>query len=59
MALVLVFFYYRPIDQRIREEGKTTLQQLKSLDVVGLLGFVAGLLAFLLGITFGGQIFPW
>jgi hypothetical protein len=56
---VLVFLFYRPIDQRIKERGKTTFQQFRSLDVVGLLFFGAGLLAFLLGISFGGQVLPW
>jgi hypothetical protein len=58
-TLVLVFLFYRPIDQRIREEGDTTFQQFCSLNVVGLLFFGTVLLAFLLGISFGGQIPPW
>jgi hypothetical protein len=59
LALVLVFLFYRPINQFIREEGKTPYQQFLSLDWVGFFLLVAGLLLFLLGISFGGHFYPW
>lgn len=54
-ALVLVFFFYRPINQYIRHEGETVMQQIAALDWIGLLLLTAGLVLFLLGISFGGN----
>lgn len=58
-GLIGVFLFYRPVNQYIREEGKTRLQQLKSTDLVGILLWTAGLVLFLLGISFGGTRYPW
>ncbi|KAF2500031.1 MFS general substrate transporter [Lophium mytilinum] len=59
LAFVLVFFFYRPMNQYIREEGKTQWQQCADLDWLGFFLLTAGLTLFLLGITFGGHGFPW
>ncbi|KAF2815944.1 trichothecene efflux pump [Mytilinidion resinicola] len=58
-AGALVFFFYHPVNQYIREEGKTVWQQAVALDWVGTFLLVSGLVLFLLGITFGGSQFPW
>jgi hypothetical protein len=55
----LVFFFYHPVNQYIHEEGKTVWQQALSLDWVGTILLISGLVLFLLGITFGGGQFPW
>ncbi|KAK1762784.1 trichothecene efflux pump [Phialemonium atrogriseum] len=59
LCLVLVFFFYHPINQYIKEENKTRLQQAMSLDWVGFFLLLSGLVLFLLGISFGGNVFPW
>ena len=59
LALVLIFFFYRPINQHILEEGKTQWGQVKELDFMGLVLFTAGAVLFLLGISFGGSQFLW
>lgn len=59
IAFVLVFFFYHPIDQYIHEEGKTTWDQVKETDFVGCLLFIAGLALLLVGISFGGNQYPW
>lgn len=59
VALVLVFLCYHPTNQYIREEGKTRFQQVKALDWVGNLLFAAGLVLFLIGLSFGGNRYPW
>jgi hypothetical protein len=59
LALILVFFFYRPINQHILEEGATKWDQVKELDYTGLLLFVSGLVLFLLGLTFGGSKYKW
>jgi MFS family permease len=58
-SFVLIFFYYRPMNQYIKEEGRTRFQQVQHLDWIGFLLFLAGLVLFLLGISFGGTQFPW
>ncbi len=54
-ALILVFCFYRPLNQYIRHEGETVLQQIAALDWVGLVLLIAGLVLFLLGTSFGGH----
>jgi MFS family permease len=41
-SFVLIFFYYRPMNQYIKEEGRTRFQQVQHLDWVGFLLFLAG-----------------
>lgn len=59
IAITLVFFFYHPINQYIHEEGKSALAQVLELDFVGLLIWIAGIVLFLLGISFGGGKYPW
>jgi hypothetical protein len=58
-SFILVFLFYHPINQYIHEEGKTTWDQVLQLDYVGVLLWTAGIVLFLLGISFGGGEFPW
>ena len=58
-SLVLVFFFYHPMNQYIREEGKSIWFQVKHLDYIGTFLLTSGLVLFLLGISFGGTTFPW
>jgi hypothetical protein len=55
----MVFLFYRPNNQYIKEEGKSRLQEVAGLDWVGFALWTAGLLLFLLGISFGGNQMPW
>jgi hypothetical protein len=59
MGLVMVFLFYRPKNQYIKEEGKTRLQEIKDLDWVGFALWTVGLCLFLLGISFGGDLLAW
>ncbi|OQU94856.1 hypothetical protein CLAIMM_01147 [Cladophialophora immunda] len=58
-SLILTFFWYHPIDQYIHEAGKSTWSQLMETDFVGCFFFIAGLVLFLLGLSFGGNKYPW
>ncbi|OCK82586.1 MFS general substrate transporter, partial [Lepidopterella palustris CBS 459.81] len=58
-GLFAVFLFYRPKNQYIREEGKTVMQELFDLDWMGFFLYGNGLLLLLLGISFGGNVFPW
>jgi hypothetical protein len=59
IGFVMVFLFYRPKNQYIKEEGKSRLQEVADLDWVGFALWTAGLLLFLLGISFGGNQMPW
>jgi hypothetical protein len=59
IGFVMVFLFYRPKNQYIKEEGKSRFQELADLDWVGFALWTAGLLLFLLGISFGGNQMPW
>ena len=39
--------------------GKTRWQKIKSLDYGGIFLFVTGLILFIMGINWGGQLYPW
>jgi hypothetical protein len=60
LALLLVTVFYWPPDfVELHPEGKTRFGQFKELDFVGLFLFGGGLTCFLLGISFGGNPYPW
>jgi len=59
LSLVLTFFWYHPVNQYIHEEGASTWQQILETDFVGSFVFIAGLVLFLLGLSFGGSRYPW
>lgn len=60
LALLLVIVFYWPPDfVDLHPEGKTRFRQFKELDFIGLLLFGGGLTSFLLGISFGGNPYPW
>ncbi|KAI9735349.1 MAG: hypothetical protein M1818_006544 [Claussenomyces sp. TS43310] len=59
IGVIMIFLFYRPQNQYIREEGRTTLQEIGDLDWVGFFLYGSGILLFLLGISFGGSLWPW
>ncbi|MCJ1372698.1 hypothetical protein MMC20_003923 [Loxospora ochrophaea] len=54
-----VLFYWPPQYGHLHQTGKTKRQQLLSLDYVGIVLFAAGLALFLIGISYGGTLYPW
>jgi Fungal trichothecene efflux pump (TRI12) len=60
LATVLyVFFYHPPNCHQLHVGGKSKLQQLKTLDYVGIFLYTAGLVLFLIGLNWGGSSYPW
>jgi len=59
VGLFLIFLFYRPKNQYIKEAGRTRLQEVMDLDWVGMFLWGVGLTLFLLGISFGGSQLPW
>ncbi|KAF2497325.1 MFS general substrate transporter [Lophium mytilinum] len=59
LAFILTFLFYHPMNQYVRYEGKTALQQLVNLDWAAAVLVVMGACLALLGVTFGLFQYPW
>lgn len=57
--IMILVCYWPPGFIGLHSDGKTRAQQFKELDFVGLLLFGGGLTAFLVGVGFGGNPYPW
>ena len=59
LAIILaVVFYHPPIFEQLHTRASKR-QVLKDMDYLGILLFVGGLILFLLGLSWGGQVYPW
>ncbi|KAI1384229.1 putative siderophore iron transporter [Hypoxylon trugodes] len=59
VAIVLLFLFYHPPNFDLLHERKTKMQLLKQLDYVGSFLWTAGLTLLLMGVSWGGSIYPW
>ncbi|OTB01318.1 hypothetical protein M426DRAFT_323587 [Hypoxylon sp. CI-4A] len=59
VAIVLLFFFYQPPTFDLLHERKTKKQLLKQLDYAGIFMWTAGLTLLLMGVSWGGTIYPW
>ncbi|CAM1505005.1 Fc.00g106420.m01.CDS01 [Cosmosporella sp. VM-42] len=59
LAIILLFFFYHPPTFELLHERKTKRQMLRDLDYVGIFLWTAGLTVFLMGISWGGNMYPW
>jgi MFS family permease len=53
------FFYHPPTYDQLHMHGKSKWQMFKELDFVGIFLFIAGCVLFLIGLSWGGQAYPW
>ncbi|KIX97078.1 uncharacterized protein Z520_07192 [Fonsecaea multimorphosa CBS 102226] len=58
-CLLLQFLCYRPPSFRQLHGTRTRMEELRRIDYVGIFLMVAGILLFLLGVSWGGQPLPW
>lgn len=58
-ATVSFALFYHPPSFGMLHAGKTKTEQLKSLDYGGLILMLAGLILTLLGLNWGGSMYPW
>jgi hypothetical protein len=54
-----ILFYHPPKYHQLHVNRKSKLQQLKTLDYVGIFLYTAGLVLFLTGLNWGGSSYPW
>lgn len=59
IAVTLFFFCYHPPSYQMLHEGKSIRKQLAELDYGGITLFVGGLVSLVLGLSWGGGLFPW
>lgn len=60
ISLVLYWFFYHPPSyDQLHVNGKTRWQMTKDLDFVGIFLYVAGCVLFLVGLSWGGSVYPW
>ncbi|KAF5004796.1 hypothetical protein FDECE_8735 [Fusarium decemcellulare] len=59
LAIILLFFFYHPPTFELLHERKTKRQMLKDLDYLGIFLWTAGLTIFLMGVSWGGNMYPW
>lgn len=59
LAIILAtVFYHPPIFEQLHTRASKR-KVIKDIDYLGILLFVAGLVLFLIGLSWGGQLYPW
>src|ERR1700761_9006055 len=56
---LLFFLCYFPPTFKMKFQNRTVKQQLRDFDYVGTVLYVGGFLVFLLGLSWGGSVYPW
>jgi MFS family permease len=59
VGTLLWFFFYHPPTFLMKQGNKRRMAVIKNFDYIGALLFVAGLLLFLMGLSWGGSAYPW
>lgn len=59
IATILWFLCYHPPTFEHLHKNRSKWQELKDLDVIGIVLFTGGLLLFLMGLSWGGQLYEW
>ena len=59
--LAMLWFFYHPPSFRVKQaqHGKTKRQLLREFDWIGLFLFLAGCTLFIVGVSWGGTLYPW
>ncbi|KAK3672123.1 hypothetical protein LTR78_008094 [Recurvomyces mirabilis] len=58
-AAILWLLFYHPPDFQHLHRDRTLSDELKELDLGGIILYVAGFFLFLLGLAWGGSVYPW
>ena len=59
LTVILFYFFYHPPTFQLLHKNRSKMEQLKRLDFVGLILFCGGLGVFLIGLAWGGSVYPW
>lgn len=55
----LYFFFYHPPTFEMKHKRRSKMQVFKDFDFVGGVLFIAGLLLFVMGLSWGGALYAW
>jgi MFS family permease len=58
-AVLLFFFCYHPPDFHLLHKDRSRMEQFRRQDFVGFFLFTGGLLLFIMGLSWGGSVYPW
>lgn len=58
-STLLWLFFYHPPDFEHLHRNRTLMSEIRDLDIGGIFLFLAGAVLFLLGLSWGGQLYPW
>lgn len=56
---VLFFLFYYPPTFQEKFQNRSKAEQIKKFDYIGTVLFLAGFITLLLGLSWGGQVYPW
>ncbi|KAF9882945.1 hypothetical protein FE257_004856 [Aspergillus nanangensis] len=59
LAVVFWLLFYFPPTFQMKHPGQTAVSYVRTFDLLGLALFISGLLLFLMGLSWGGQLKPW
>ncbi|KAM0327090.1 hypothetical protein ACHAQA_006217 [Verticillium albo-atrum] len=59
LTIVLLYLFYHPPTFDLLHERKTKRQLMKELDYLGIFLWTAGLTLLLMGVSWGGNMYPW
>ncbi|KAK5717217.1 hypothetical protein LTR15_009106 [Elasticomyces elasticus] len=59
LSTLLYFFFYHPPSFDELHQRRSKWEELRKIDFVGIVLFVAGLLLFLMGLSWGGSLYAW
>lgn len=59
LAVSLFYFFYHPPNFQLLHKNRSRMEQFKRLDFIGSVLFTGGLATFLIGLSWGGQSYPW
>lgn len=59
LAFVAYFFFYHPPTFEMKHRSATRAAFVRNFDYIGTVLFTGGMVVFLLGISWGGSVYPW
>ncbi|KAF3354558.1 hypothetical protein VdG1_07348 [Verticillium dahliae VDG1] len=59
LTIILLYCFYHPPTFHLLHERKTKRQLMRELDYLGIFLWTAGLTLFLMGVSWGGNMYPW
>lgn len=59
LAIIFFYFFYHPPTFKMLHQNRSKWDQVKKLDYVGIVLFTVGLILFIMGLSWGGSVYPW